>query len=152
MRLVPGGSPVKLSSLRLPFVVEGPRNVFLETVKRGDDNFEGKSRATTIILRFYEAFGGHAQVRLRISRYLPVIRAYTTNLLEDDEGANELRTTHTDNMQMTLSLDFRAFEVKTVKLVLALGMSWCFNLDVVAQTVLTFIISCRRKREGWVKR
>lgn len=118
VRLVPEGSPVKLWSLRPPFLVEGARNVFLETVKRGDDNFESKSRATTIILRLYEAFGGHAQARLRISRFLPVIKAYTTNLLEDDEEAYELYTTHTDN---TLNLDFRAFEVKTVKLILALG-------------------------------
>jgi alpha-mannosidase len=110
-----------LSTLRSPFVVEGARNVFLETVKRGDDDFESKSEATTIILRLYEAFGGHAQARLRISHYLPVVKAYTTNLLEDDGEDDELNITRVDDTQTTtamLKLDFRAFEVKTVKLVL----------------------------------
>jgi alpha-mannosidase len=119
VRTVLEASPVLLSTLRSPFVVEGAPNVFIETIKRGDDNFESKSRATTtIIVRLYEAFGGHAQARIRLSRYMPVIKAYTTNLLEDDESANELCTTHVDNAQKVLSLDFRAFEVKTVKLVL----------------------------------
>lgn len=138
MRIVPENSPVLLSALRSPFVVEGAPNVFIETIKRGDDNFESKSRATTIIVRLYEAFGGHAQARIRLSRYLPVIKAYTTNLLEDDESANELYTTHTDNTQIMLSLDFRAFEVKTVKLVLQeAGMfsigSQCSLIDVVCK-------------------
>ena len=83
------------------FTIEGARNVFLETVKRGeDDNFSwhptaldsensstdsgdsGTTFATasttgtggsdlgpnmTVILRLYEAYGGHAHARLKIS-------------------------------------------------------------------------------------
>jgi alpha-mannosidase len=117
------GTESSLLNLKLPFIVEGARNVFFETVKRGDDNFETKSfKATTIILRLYEAFGGHAQARLRISNYLPVVRAYTINLLENGDEDNELNTMRADDAQTTaavLKLDFRAFEVKTVKLVLA---------------------------------
>ena len=113
-----------LSSFKSPFVVEGARNVFLETVKRGDDDdFGGKDRkATTVILRLYEAFGGHAQARLRISSRLPVVKAYITNLLEDEDADDELNIMRVDvDAQTTasvLKLDFRAFEVKTLKLVL----------------------------------
>lgn len=110
-----------LSSLRPPFIVEGARNVFLETIKRGDGDFGTSSKATTVILRLYEAFGGHAQARLKISGHLPVARAYTTNLLEDEDEANELNIMRIDAGEVTfamLKLDFRAFEVKTVKLVL----------------------------------
>jgi alpha-mannosidase len=122
VRSVTDGTEAMLSNLEPPFVMEGARNVFLETVKRGDDNFETKSRATTIILRLYEAFGGHAQARLRISPYLPVVRAYITNLLEDEAEDDELNIMRVDDAQTTtalLRLDFRGFEVKTVKLVLA---------------------------------
>jgi alpha-mannosidase len=71
--------------------VEGARNVFLETVKRGEDdlfeeavNLDDKS-ATTVILRLYEAYGGRAQARLLISHHLPVLKAITINLLEDED-------------------------------------------------------------------
>ncbi|KAF8228013.1 glycoside hydrolase family 38 protein [Tricholoma matsutake] len=123
VRCVPEVTDTMLSSLKSPFVVEGARNVFLETVKRGDDDFESKSKATTVTLRLYEAFGGHAQARLRISCHLSVAKAYTTNLLEDKDEDEELNIMHADDddAQTTspvLKLDFRAFEVKTVKLVL----------------------------------
>ncbi|KAJ7816214.1 hypothetical protein B0H14DRAFT_3744116 [Mycena olivaceomarginata] len=38
---------------------------------------------TTVVLRLYEAFGGHAQTQLRIAGGLGVEAAYETNLLED---------------------------------------------------------------------
>jgi alpha-mannosidase len=91
-----------LSTLRSPFFIEGARNVFLETVKRGDDDFKSMYGATTIILRLYEAFGGHAQARLRISDCLPVVKAYTTNLLEDDREDDELNNaTEREHQRMT---------------------------------------------------
>jgi len=120
-----------MSALRSPFVIEGARNVFLETVKRGeydsfDDpvNFEHKAETTTIILRLYEAYGGHAQVKLVISEHLPVLQAFTTNLLEDGvDGLYILRNDSDNNNSSgshgcSVSLSFRGFEVKTVKLVL----------------------------------
>ncbi|KAJ3503745.1 hypothetical protein NLJ89_g8296 [Agrocybe chaxingu] len=112
------------------FVVEGARNVFLETVKRGEyDSFDGavdfedKDKPVTVVLRLYEVFGGHAQARLRISSHLPVVKAFTTNLLEDeDEELYLVRSADEDSADgardSSISLGFRGFEVKTVKLVL----------------------------------
>lgn len=126
VRCLPPGSADLVFPPGSPFTVEGARNVFLETVKRGDyDTFEGpvdldkKGGHVTVILRLYEAFGGHAQVKITISPYLHVIKAYTTNLMEDeDEGLYIIRDSHTTEARCTLSLSFRGFEVKTVKLVL----------------------------------
>ena len=49
--------------------VEGATNVILETIKRGDDDdysVSGKSKAPTVILRLYEAYGGHAKTQIRM--------------------------------------------------------------------------------------
>lgn len=124
---MPSGAPDVASSLKSPFVVEGARNVFLETIKRGEyDSFDApanldeKDSPTTIVLRLYEAFGGHAQAKLVISSHLSVVKAFTTNLLEDeDEDLYILRPTEgSESSGTVLSLSFRGFEVKTVKLVL----------------------------------
>jgi alpha-mannosidase len=124
-----------LSSIHSPFVVEDARNVFLETAKRGeDDSFKeavnldeiNKSATTTVILRLYEAYGGHAQARLLISHHLPVLKAFTTNLLEDeDEELYVLRSSgdSSDDSGCALSLSFRGFEIKTIKLVLGTSLA-----------------------------
>ena len=132
--------PDILSSIQSPFVVEGARNVFLETIKRGEyDSFkevvnlgDDKSGTTSLILRLYEAYGGHAQVRLLVSRHLPVLEAFTTNLLEDeDEELYVLRSSDSsDGSSSALSLSFRGFEVKTVKLVLGKQPSKLSNKQV----------------------
>jgi alpha-mannosidase len=126
LRCIPSGCIDTLSSLKPPFFVEGTRNVFLETIKRGEydtfdrpANFEDKNFTSTIILRLYEAFGGHAQVKLVVSPHLPVVKAFTTNLLEDeDEELYILRDPDGNVSRCELSFSFRGFEVKTVKLVL----------------------------------
>ncbi|TRM58025.1 glycoside hydrolase family 38 protein [Schizophyllum amplum] len=105
-----------------PFVVENATNVFLETVKRGeDDAFKSSSKGpTTVILRLYEAFGGHASAVLRIADALPVSAAFETNSLEE-EAHKESRTldiVRGARGGVELKLDFRGFEFKTVKLVL----------------------------------
>lgn len=51
---------------------------------------EEEANITTLVLRLYEAYGGHASVDLRIAPGLPVLKAYETNLLEDTP-AEELR-------------------------------------------------------------
>jgi alpha-mannosidase len=115
--------------MRSLFAVEGAANVFLETIKRGeDDNFtrhcdwEDASTTATVVLRLYEAFGGHARVQLRIARYLPVSKAYVTNLLEDNgEELNVVQSEDAGEVTSLLKLDFRGFEVKTVKLVVGYG-------------------------------
>ncbi|KAG5635742.1 hypothetical protein H0H81_010225 [Sphagnurus paluster] len=120
VRCVPKDGDVSMSALPSPFSIEGARNVFLETVKRGEnDDYGNGSGAITIILRLYEAFGGHAHAKLNIASHLPLSKAYVTNLLEDDE--DELNIMHTEDHGTTsssLKLDFRGFEVKTIKLVL----------------------------------
>ncbi|KAJ7856154.1 alpha-mannosidase [Mycena leptocephala] len=86
--LAPGVSARTLSTGYSPFDVKGAPNVFLETVKRGEDDSFKSGGKTTVVLRIYETFGGHAQAQLRIAGGLGVEAAYETNLLEDiPEGA-----------------------------------------------------------------
>jgi alpha-mannosidase len=101
-----------------PFVVEGGHNVFLETVKRGeDDDFLRADAASSMVLRLYEAYGGHAKVRLRISGHLRVSKAILTNLLEDEvDELNLLSTDNEEDATTFIRLNFRGFEVKTLKL------------------------------------
>lgn len=121
-----GGDISLMSSLKSPFTVHGARNVFLETIKRGEDDsfsstdFDWASESTkfTLILRLYEAFGGHARAQLKIANHIPISRAFVTNLLEDEgEELNLLRTNDSGGEAALVTLDFRGFEVKTVKLV-----------------------------------
>ncbi|KAG2005473.1 alpha-mannosidase [Coprinopsis cinerea AmutBmut pab1-1] len=147
VRVVPPGTEDLLSTHRPLFAVDGARNVFLETVKRGeydsydapftlesaDSDSEGDEPAatrTTLVLRLYEAYGGHASGNLLISNRLPVVEAYETNLLEDDQDAVGLRllsvqssNNNEDGVKShswgkSIPLKFRGFEVKTIKLVL----------------------------------
>jgi len=115
VRTVPAQSESRFSP-SFPFRLEGAPNVFLETVKRGEDDFKPKASGVTVILRVYEAFGGHGSVRLHLGRHLGVKRAYVTNILEDTKG--ELGLVRTADGSSTLKLEFRGFEVKTIKLVL----------------------------------
>jgi alpha-mannosidase len=48
-------------STRGPFQIRNGRNVILDTVKRGDDDdFFNAGSGKTVVLRLYEAYGGHA--------------------------------------------------------------------------------------------
>lgn len=117
MRFVPDSSLPSLSTLsKAPFSIRGAPNVILETIKRGDD--DDKNSRTTIILRIYEAFGGHAQAFLRISSSFGISKAIITNLLEDDLEELNIFRAQDDEHDVEVRLDFRGFEVKTVKLVL----------------------------------
>lgn len=109
-----------LSTLKTPFGIEGARNVFLETVKRGDDDkHDLQVSETTVVLRIYEAYGGHALAKLKIASHISVRKAFVTNLLEDElDELNILRADDTEHTGAVLKLDFRGFEVKTVKLVI----------------------------------
>lgn len=112
-----------------PFWLEGSQNIILETIKRGeDDDFKSKSASKTVILRLYEAFGGHGRVQLRTSPHVRVVDAYLTNLLEDhktalsfvaDAEVNADVNDHAAGSSLRSDLYFRGFEVKTVKLVIA---------------------------------
>lgn len=108
-----------LLNTKSPFVIEGASNVFLETIKRGeDDDHSGQaSGSTTVVLRLYEAFGGHAKAKLIISGHIPVAKASITNLLEDETEQLQIqRAVGGQGDATSLTLDFHGFEVKTVQL------------------------------------
>ncbi|KAJ4488346.1 glycosyl hydrolases family 38 N-terminal domain-containing protein [Lentinula aciculospora] len=108
------------------FAIHGAPNVFLETIKRGEyDDFDTSSSesdyCTTVIARLYEAFGGHAHATLVIGDHLSgrVVKAVTTNLLEDEDKEEEVQIMDDTNLGPVLKLNFRGFEVKTLKVTLS---------------------------------
>lgn len=107
---------------RAPFSVVGAPNVILETIKRGEDDFDvdpvTRKDNTTVILRLYEAFGGHASARLVFGRHLSVVKAFETNLLEQESRDVDIMASDSDSSGGSINLEFHGFEVKTVKLVL----------------------------------
>jgi alpha-mannosidase len=83
VRCAPKAGAVVVTVPRPPFVSFGrDPSVVLETLKRGDLDVDGKDDPRTIVLRRYEAFGGHASVSLQIN-VGRVVAAYETNSLED---------------------------------------------------------------------
>jgi len=103
---------------RAPFIVVGAPNVILDTIKRSDDEQHTSSPAqpSAVILRLYEAFGGHAKAQLKIGGHLRVIKATVTNLLEDE--LESLDVTEFEDSS-SIPIPFRGFQVITVKLKLA---------------------------------
>ena len=103
--------------------MDGAPNVFVETIKRGDeDTFDkdvasGHDPKVSVVLRLYEAYGGHAQALLKIGHASDIEHVYSTNLLEDEE--QKLHLVETDERNVVgVKLNFRGFEVKTLKIVL----------------------------------
>lgn len=100
--------------------------MILETIKRGDDDDVSGSGPKTVVLRLYEAYGGHATMRLLISTSIGIKKAIVTNLLEDDHD-DELVFTAAAEEEVEqgyshyLKLSFRGFEVKTIKFTLGSG-------------------------------
>ena len=104
--------------------------MILETVKRGDDDDVSGSGPKSVVLRLYEAYGGHTTVRLLISTSVGIERAIITNLLEDDNDdelgfAATVEEEANQGYSHFLKLSFRGFEVKTVKLTLGSGVKRC---------------------------
>lgn len=115
---------------KTPFTVTGAPNVVLDTIKRGDDDDprekDWKKGSSTVILRLYEAFGGHANARINIASNVNVSRATVTNLLEDDIEALDINKMITDSSSEEVSyvdVNLRGFQVLTVKLVIS-SASW----------------------------
>ena len=127
VRYIPSNARAPLlPTLKTPFEVHGASNVFLETVKRGDDDkYRLQDSEEMVILRLYEAYGGHGQATLKVASHISVREAYVTNLLEDEgDQLNILRADDTEHTAAVLKLDFRGFEVKTVKLVIGTKESY----------------------------
>ena len=130
VRFVPDSAQSVASTsafVKAPFSIRGAPNVILETVKRGDDDefadvtaeHHHHQRPQTIVLRIYEALGGHAQAFLRINGAFGVAKAYSANLLEDNLEELAITRVKDDESDVEVKLNFRGFEVKTVKLVLS---------------------------------
>jgi len=123
VRYLPQEQDALAASNESPLAVQGAPNVFLETIKRGEaDSFDTdpsleseSSSTTTVVARLYEAFGGHAKATVRIGKQFFVKKAHVTNLLEDEEAELNIMSTE---FGPSVKLDFRGFEVKTLKLVL----------------------------------
>ena len=104
-----GASQSLLSSIKL----EGAESLVLDTIKRGEDDEdvsrgEFKKRAgQSVILRVYESLGGKSRGTIVTS--LPVKKAYSTNLLEDD--GEQLKIS-----DGKISIELRPFEVQTFRL------------------------------------
>ena len=122
MRFAPEGSSQEGSPLThtSPFRLEGAHNVILETIKRAEDDIDlpkkKKRTGSTVILRLYEAYGGHATARLRIASHLEVKKAWIANLLEDDIRRLTLEKEAEDTV---IPLALRGFELLTIKLVVS---------------------------------
>jgi alpha-mannosidase len=110
-RLVQEGYELNIPPLILPgsageaslFQIDA-LNIILDTVKPAEDE------SPDLILRLYESL--HAHTRCTLISSLPIVRAFQTNLLETE---NELL--ECDGGRITL--DFRPFEIKTIRLTIA---------------------------------
>ena len=100
-----------------PFTLESSPNVMLETIKRGENDFDSHSfaegKTKTVILRLHENMGGRGVVKL--SSKIHISKATIVNILEDH--LEELDVV-TDLDRDVIDLTFRAFEIKTVMLTL----------------------------------
>jgi len=100
-----------------PYTLEGAPNVMLETIKRGENDFDSHSfaegKTKTVILRLHENMGGRGVVKL--SSKIHISKATIVNILEDH--LEELDVV-TDLDRDVIDLTFRAFEIKTVMLTL----------------------------------
>lgn len=113
-----GIDELSLAALKSPFCIGEASNVFLETVKRGDNDKLGTQHSeTTVVLRLFEAYGGHGQAKLKVAKHVPICKAFLTNLLEDEIDELDVVCAHGTG-DTVLKLDFRGFEVKTIKLVI----------------------------------
>ncbi|KAG8964143.1 Glycoside hydrolase, 38 vacuolar alpha mannosidase [Tulasnella sp. 408] len=102
-----------------PFVVEGAPSVILDTVKRGDDDdFSSSSADKTIVLRLYEALGGHSRPKIKIANYIKVSKALITNLLEEEIEEVKVMGPESADGGSCICLSLRGFQVVTVKLFL----------------------------------
>ena len=123
MRYINKDDYAPLLETKVPFYVEGASNVFLETIKRGlDDDFNSheNSAYVSVVLRLYEAFGGHAQAKLKIGGHIPFRKVTLTNLLEDE---SEELDVHKDGSESFVKFKFHGFEVKTVKILVGRASS-----------------------------
>ncbi|ORX36383.1 putative alpha-mannosidase [Kockovaella imperatae] len=99
-----------------PITIQGARNVFLETIKRGEQDRDGKS--DSIIVRLYEKLGGQGRSTLVVDPSLNVEKAELVNILEDNLENLEHVQSSKNGGATEIPLQFRPYEIKTVRLTL----------------------------------
>ncbi|KAJ1951690.1 Glycoside hydrolase, 38 vacuolar alpha mannosidase, partial [Linderina pennispora] len=87
------------------FGVAGAPNVVLDTVKAAEDD------AASVVVRLYEAYGGHAKATLTTA--LNVKSAHLTNILEENAASLDVLST---GSQKSMAINFTPFQVVTLKL------------------------------------
>ncbi|PWZ01460.1 putative AMS1-alpha-mannosidase [Testicularia cyperi] len=104
----------------------GNHAIVIDTVKRAEEDFEyhgtkPRSGAFSVVVRLYESVGSSARDTLKISH--PVKSVSVTNLLEDtDERQSsevQFNTLIDENDHSHIQLEFRPFEIKTLKITIA---------------------------------
>lgn len=97
--------------------LEGPRNIILSNIKRGEDDekldghYQIRDRpGKSIILRIYESLGGSGKAKIKTK--FDVHKAFRTNILEDDE--EELMVKNG-----SIAISCKPFEIVTVRLQLS---------------------------------
>ncbi|KAF1813669.1 putative alpha-mannosidase I [Eremomyces bilateralis CBS 781.70] len=109
-------SPSSIASLLSSFRITGSPNLFIDTIKRGEDDADVSRgelptrHGRNVIVRVYDALGGRARGWLRLGA-VPVGRAWKTNLLEDEGEEVEVE-------EGRVRVELRAFEVATYRLLL----------------------------------
>ncbi|KAJ2489478.1 Glycoside hydrolase, 38 vacuolar alpha mannosidase [Coemansia sp. RSA 2050] len=96
-----------LAALSSFFALDNAPNVVLDSVKAAEDDTHD------VVVRLYEAYGGHARTILSTS--LNVGAAYTTNILEEKEADLELRPAVAPIQGQSVTLNFRPFQIVTVR-------------------------------------
>ncbi|KAJ1668877.1 Glycoside hydrolase, 38 vacuolar alpha mannosidase [Coemansia sp. RSA 1813] len=91
--------------------LSGASNVVLDTVKLAEDS------SNSVVVRMYEAYGGHA--RARLTTRLNVTAAEKTNILEEKIGDLKLEpaaAAKNGGKGKSVDIQFKPFEIVTVKL------------------------------------
>ena len=112
--------------------ISGTPNVILDIVKRGEDDEDvtstpiGKPGSRNVILRLYEAYGGKGISKISTCnhllqwtdrRFLPVRKAFRTNILEDEGDEIEVVISHKEGKETAnMEVIVRPFEVVTLRL------------------------------------
>lgn len=122
------------------FSVRGDRNVFLETIKRGEEDHFGSSKEArghdkTVVLRIYEAYGGRGVSELLTFVFPPSLFLYLTllrfshlkiksikivDILERAVvGAPVLKVDESNEGYSAIKFTMRGFEVLTIMVTVA---------------------------------
>ncbi|KAM0747907.1 alpha-mannosidase [Meredithblackwellia eburnea MCA 4105] len=123
LRRIPHARVSSAVAVGHPFKLKGTRNIILDTIKRAeDDHFGVKSAAPqTVVLRLYEAFGGHGSVDVLTE--LDVESVTICDILERD--LEELPVIQTKTAEgepaASVKINFRGFQVISLKFTLGVS-------------------------------